>query len=224
MIHRRLADQFVMRALLCAIVSVPSLSGAATALSAQSKPKTQELPAPGTYVIDPTHTFTYFRARHVVVGNVRGRFDKVSGTIKVSQNPTASSLDVEIDASSIDTQNTVRDENLRSADFFDVRKFPLLTYHGVGIHHESGNVWTMVGILTIRDTENVVPLRFTFNGTAATPPGKPARVAFHGIATTKRADFGLTNNLSEELGESPTASPDVEIEIDAEALEKPSKQ
>jgi hypothetical protein len=84
----------------------------------------------------------------------------------------------------------------------------------------SGSSWTMDGSLTIRGVTRIVPLRFTFNGTAPSQSGQPARVAFHGSAATKRADFGMMRDLLEELGASPAPGPDVEIEIDAEALAK----
>ena len=81
----------------------------------------------------------------------------------------------------------------------------------------------MDGTLTIRGVAKVVPLKFVFNGTAVSPPGKPSRVAFHATAGVKRADFGMTRELLEELGASPTPGPDVEIEIDAELLSKVAK-
>ncbi|MDB5937263.1 MAG: putative signal peptide protein [Massilia sp.] len=130
----------------------------------------QVLPPPGTYALDPPHTFAYFDARHLIVGLVRGRFDKTTGTITVAQDPAACSLNVTI------------------------------------------------GIT------KVVPLRFTFNGTAPAQAGKPARVAFHGSAGTKRADFGMTRDNLIELGPSQAPGPDVQIEIDTEALANPPTQ
>jgi polyisoprenoid-binding protein YceI len=179
------------------------------------------LPAPGTYELDPPHTFAYFDARHQVVGLVRGRFDKISGTITVAKDPADCSLDVTIDTSSISTQNTIRDEDLRGPDFFDVAHFPTMTYRGHGIRHVSGNTWLMEGSLTIRGVTKVVPLRFTFNGTAPPDSGKPARVAFHGAAATRRAEFGMTRDLLKELGPTPAPDPDVELELDSEALARP---
>jgi len=178
---------------------------------------TQTLPAPGTYKIDPDHSFAYFGARHHVVGLVRGRFDKVTGTITASEDLAACGVDVTIDTSSISTQNTERDEDLRSPAYFDVAKFPAMTYHGRGIRRVSGSSGLMDGSLTIHGVTKVVPLTFTFNGSFPDiPPGKPARVAFHGSAAAKRADFGIgaRDNLM-ELGSSP--APDVEIQIDVEA-------
>lgn len=187
------------------------------AKAAQKRAAAWALPAPGTYTINPDHSFAYFSAWHHVVGVVRGRFDKLVGTITASQDPAACGVDITIDAPSISTQNTDRDEDLRSPDFFDVKKFPTMTYRGRGIRRGSGNSWVLDGSLTIRGVARVVPLTFAFKGTFSdTPPGKPVRVAFHGSAATKRDDFGMTRDSLMELGVSP-AGPDVEIEIDVEA-------
>ena len=91
------------------------------------------LPAPGTYNIDPVHTFAYFGARHHIVGLVRGRFDKVTGTISAAKEPADCAVDISIDTASIDTQFAKRDEDLRGPDFFDVKNFPAMTYRGRGI-------------------------------------------------------------------------------------------
>jgi polyisoprenoid-binding protein YceI len=220
MIFKKLFNLCEMGALLFTVCAAPSTNTAATdhpAKPAQKRAAAQALPAPGTYQIDPDHSFAYFGARHQVVGLVRGRFDKATGTIAVSPDLAACSIDITIDASSISTQNIERDEDLRSPDFFDVKKFPTMTYHGRGIRRVAGNSWTLDGSLTIRGVTKVVPLTFTFNGWFPNvKPGKPARVAFHGSATTKRGDFGMTRDNPMELGASP-AGPDVEIEIDAEA-------
>src|SRR5271167_1467508 len=191
------------------------------------------LPAPGTYKIDPVHSFAYFGARHHVVGLVRGRFDKVTGTFTVSRDLAACSADVTIDASSISTQVTERDEDLRGPAYFDVKMFPAMRYHGRGIRRVSGsswpinnrrqvnnlvnnlphNVWIMDGSLTIHGVTKVVPLTFTFKGAF---PDVPARMAFHASAATKRADFSMTRDNLLELGASPGPRPDVEIQIDVE--------
>jgi polyisoprenoid-binding protein YceI len=195
---------------------------AAAAISAHAGPgKAPQLPAPGTYKVDPDHSFAYFGAWHHVVGLVRGRFDKVTGTVTVAQDPAACAVDIAIDAASISTQNTERDEDLRGPDFFDVKRFPAMTYRGRGIHHVSGDTWQLDGTLSIRGVSKVVPLTFSFKGLFPdTPPGKPARVAFHAVAATKRNDFGMTRDSVFELGPSPT-EPDVRIEIDVEADANP---
>ena len=175
------------------------------------------LPARGTYKIDPDHSFTYFGARHHIVGLVRGRFDKVTGTITASSDPAECGVDITIAAYSISTQNTERDDDLRGADFFEVNKFPTMTYHGRGIRRVSDGSWALDGLLTIRGITKVVPVTFTFNGLFPdTKPGKPARAAFHATAAAKRGDFGMTRDNLMELGTS-FLGPDVEIEIDIEA-------
>ena len=219
MIFKRLFNLFEMGALLFVIGAAPSANAATDhpANPAQKQTTAQALPAPGTYEIDPDHSFTYFGARHHVVGLVRGRFDKVTGTITVLQDLANCSVDITIDASSISTQNLERDEDLRSPAYFEVNKFPTMTYRGRGIRRGSGNSWTMDGSLTIHGVTKVVPLAFIFNGSFPDiKPGKPARVAFHGSAATKRAEFGIgaRDNL-QELGASP--APDVQIEVDVEA-------
>ena len=149
---------------LCTLASHTSAQQA-TAL-AHNEPVTQALPAPGTYKIDPLHSFAYFSAWHHLVGRVRGRFDKVTGTITVSPDPAACSVDVNIDLSPISTQVIPRDEDLRGPAYFDVAKFPTMTYQGRGIRRVSTDQWVMDGSLNIHGVTKVVPLTFKFNGSS----------------------------------------------------------
>ena len=175
------------------------------------------LPDPGTYIVDPAHTFAYFGAMHHIVGLVRGRFDKVTGTISAAKDPADCTVDISIDTASIDTQVTRRDEDLRGPDFFDVKKFPAMTYRGRGIRKTADGAWVMDGSLTIRGVTREVPLTFRFKGLFPdTDPGQPPRVSFHATAAVKRGDFGMTRDNLMELGPNP-AGPDVQIEIDVEA-------
>jgi polyisoprenoid-binding protein YceI len=112
------------------------------------------LPAPGVYELDPPHTFIVWSARHEIVGAVRGRFDKIAGTVVVAQDPAACTVDVTMDAPSVSTQNPVRDDDLRSAAFFDAARFPTITYRGRGIRR-SATGWVMDGSLTIRSITKV---------------------------------------------------------------------
>jgi len=176
------------------------------------------LPAAGTYQIDPVHSFAYFSAWHHIVGVVRGRFDKVTGTIMASVDPAACAVDVTIATYSISTQNSVRDDDLRGPDFFNVTQFPTMTYRGNGIRRLPDGAWIMDGALTIRGITKVVPMRFSFKGIFRDmPAGAPARAAFHGTAATKRADFGMIRDNVAELGVPPAPGDDVEIQIDVEA-------
>jgi polyisoprenoid-binding protein YceI len=175
------------------------------------------LPDPGTYIVDPAHTFAYFGASHHIVGLVRGRFDKVTGTISAAKEPADCAVDISIDTASIDTQVAKRDEDLRGPDFFDVKNFPAMTYRGRGIRKSADDAWVMDGLLTIRGVTKEVPLTFRFKGLFPDmPAGQPARTSFHASAAVKRGDFGMTRDNLMELGPNPKG-PDVEIEIDVEA-------
>jgi len=220
MTPKKLFNLFGIGALLFTICTAPSTNTIAMDRSAkpfQNRPVAQALPAAGTYKIDPDHSFAYFGARHHVVGLVRGRFDKVTGTFSVSQDAAACGVDVTIDVSSISTQVTERDQDLLSEAYFDVKKFPTMTYQGRGVRRASENSWTMDGSLTMHGVTKVVPLTFNFSGAFSDiKPGKPARMAFHGTAAVKRADFGM--GARDNLGELGTlTTPDVDIEIDVEA-------
>ena len=198
---------------LCAISAVTVGAPAGLASSSSMAP----LPEPGTYTIDPVHTFAYFGAWHHIVGLVRGRFDKVTGTISVAREPADCALDISIDTASIDTQFAKRDDDLRGPDFFAVKNFPAMTYRGRGIRKNAEGAWVMDGSLTIRGVTKEVPLTFRFKGMFPDmPAGAPARASFHATTAVKRGDFGMTRDNLMELG--PNAKgPDVAIEIDVEA-------
>jgi polyisoprenoid-binding protein YceI len=175
------------------------------------------LPPPGTFNIDPAHTFAYFGASHHIVGLVRGRFDKVTGTISATKEPADCAVDISIDTASINTQITRRDEDLRGPDFFDVKNFPAMTYRGHGIRSTADGAWVMDGSLSVRGVTKEVPLTFRFKGMFPDmPAGQPPRASFHATAAVKRGDFGMTRDNLMELGPNPKG-PDVEIELDVEA-------
>jgi polyisoprenoid-binding protein YceI len=217
---------FGISVLVLAICPAISRLGATTASSATpSSSAAARLPEPGAYKVDPDHSFVYFGAWHHVVGLVRGRFDKTTGTLTASRDLSACAVDITIDTSTISTQNTERDDDLKGPDFFDVKKFPTMTYRGRGIRRLSDNSWAMDGSLTIRNVTKVVPVTFTFKGVFPdTKPGRPARASFHGTAAMKRGDFGMTRDNPSELGVPPAPGPDVMIEIDVEADAVPMSQ
>lgn len=140
----------------------------------------------------------------------------MSGSVTVAAKPADCAVDITIEAGSLSTQNSVRDEDLRGPDFFDVAAFPVATYRGRGIRR-AGTGWVMDGSLTIRGVTRVVPITFTFTGVAPSQEGAPRRVAFRATAATRRADFNMVRELLQEIGVR-SARPDVWLEIDAEAL------
>lgn len=156
-------------------------------------------PIAGEYTIDPEHSFTDFIAQHLMVGQIRGSFYPLTGNIKIADDPTLSSLDISIDTASISTHNATRDEDLRSARFLDVGKFPTMTYRSTGVTAEPGGHLTVEGKLTIRDVTRPVSIDVVFNGIVDDPWGN-TRVAFNGTAKIGRRDFGLMTDLMKETG------------------------
>ncbi|MFZ3169523.1 MAG: YceI family protein [Candidatus Methanoperedens sp.] len=156
-------------------------------------------PIAGDYTIDPVHSFVDFIAQHLVVGQIRGSFHPLTGNIKIADDPALSSLDISIDTVSISTHNEKRDEDLRSARFLDVRKFPKMTYKSTGVIPEPGGHLTVEGELTIRDVTQSVSIDSVFTGIVDDPWGN-TRVGFNGSAKISRRDFGLMTDLMVETG------------------------
>lgn len=157
------------------------------------------VPAPGTFELDPLHTTVGFVARHLMVSKVRGAFGRATGTITIGEEPLASSVEVSIDAASIDTGVTDRDNHLRSPDFLDIERFPNLTFRSRLVEHASDNEFIAVGDLTIRDVTREVRLAVELEGVARSPWGKEV-VGFTASTEIDREDFGITWNQALETG------------------------
>lgn len=158
----------------------------------------REVPAPGTYTIDPSHSTVAFVARHLMIAKVRGGFQSFSGTIEVADDPTRSSVEVEIDASSITTGDDQRDGHLRSADFFEVASHPKITFRSTGVVPK-GRRWAVTGDLTIRGITGPVTLDVGFEGAGVDPWGN-LRLAVSAAGEVNREDWGLTWNQALEAG------------------------
>ena len=153
----------------------------------------------GTYTLDPSHSEVGFTTRHAMVTKVRGAFSDYSGTATIDgANPSASSLEVTVQAASIDTRSADRDAHVRGADFFDVEQYPTITFRSTdfAVH---GDTVDVTGDLTIKDVTSSVTIPFEFNG-AATDPFGHERIGFEGKVDVSRADFGLTWNAALESG------------------------
>ena len=174
------------------------------------------IPLPGVYILDPVHTFAEFVTQHLVVGHVQGRFDQVNGKADIAEDPALSSLEVSIETASVSTHNAKRDEDLRSPRFFDVAKFPTMTYGSAKFVAELDGLWTVEGRLTIRDVTQPVPLSVNLTGIIEDPQGD-VRVGIHAHATVSRRDFGLLTDLERESG-GILVGKDVTITVFAEAL------
>ncbi|HET9982354.1 MAG TPA: YceI family protein [Longimicrobiales bacterium] len=172
-------------------------------------------PAPERYEIDPNHSYVGFSVRHMMVSNVRGKFNKFSGTIELDpQDITRSRVDVEIDAASINTEVARRDDDLRSANFFDVAKYPRITFAGKRVEKTADGL-ALVGDLTIRDVTKEVRVPFELSGPVPAPQGRK-RVGAEATFRIKRQDFGLLYNRVVEGAQ--VVGDEVKIELEVEAL------
>lgn len=152
-----------------------------------------------TWIIDPAHTEIGFKIKHLVISTVRGMFKTYEGSIAaVDDTFNDATITFSADVASITTHNEMRDGHLLSADFFDVEKFPKLTFQSTKVVR-SGNVLNITGDLTIKDVTKSVELTATVHGTTVGPDGKPVAV-FDLTGTIERADFGLTWNTAIETG------------------------
>ena len=167
--------------------------------------------------IDPTHTSAQFAIRHLMVSTVRGDFRKVSGKVNLDdQDVTKSTVDATIDVASIDTGITKRDDHLRSPDFFDVAKYPTMTFKSKKIQKGSGDGnYKITGDLTLRGVTKEVVL--DFEGHLKPVKSPQGKTLIGGMATTKinRKDFGLTWNAALETG-GVAVGEDVTVTIDIE--------
>jgi polyisoprenoid-binding protein YceI len=174
------------------------------------------LPIAGTYAVDPSHSHVGFKARHLVVAKVRGRFAEFEGTVTIADEPLESSVDVTVQLASIDTRDEKRDEHLRSGDFFDVDQHPTLTFRSTGVRPVGDDVYDVDGELTVHGITRPLTLRTTFEGTARDPWGGE-RAAFSATARLDRNDFGLTWNQALETG-GVLVGKDIDIDIEAEIV------
>lgn len=171
----------------------------------------------GTYTLDPSHSRVGFVARHAMVAKVRGSFDDVTGSATIDgANPSASALEVSIQAASIDTRDANRDNHLRSADFFDVETYPALTFKATGFDIVDDATVNVTGDLTIRGVTNPVTVPFEFGGAAVDPFGNE-RVGFEGSVVVNRKDWGLTWNAALEAG-GVLVSDKVTLELEVSAI------
>lgn len=154
----------------------------------------------GTWTIDPSHSSLGFTARHAMVTNVRGQFDEFEGTGVIDTNdPSASSTTVVIQAASITTGSADRDGHLRSADFFDVETYPELRFASTSVELVDAETWRVAGDLTIKDVTRPVSVDFAFTGLARDPFGN-LRAGFEGETAINRKDWGLEWNAALETG------------------------
>ena len=165
---------------------------------------------------DPAHSLTEFSIRHMMVSNVRGRFGGISGTIiDAGDDPKYSSVKAAIDVTTLITGDPQRDEHLRSPDFFDVAKYPSITFESRRIAG-SREKFTIIGDLTIHGLTREVSLDVTFNGTGTNPIGQTV-AGFSAETKLNRKDFGLNWNVALEAG-GFLVGDQLKVELELEAV------
>lgn len=171
-----------------------------------------------TWTIDPTHSQIGFAVKHMMFAKVRGRFGSVEGEIVADPgSPGDATVEVRIDAASIDTNVEDRDEHLRSEDFLAVSSYPDITFRSTRVEGRpfEDDSFRLVGDLTIRGTTREVTLEATHEGTGEDPWGN-TRAGFSAETTIDRRDFGLTWNQALEKG-GILVGHDVDIRLEVQA-------
>jgi polyisoprenoid-binding protein YceI len=175
-----------------------------------------EVPLPGRWLIDSSHSQIEFVARHMMIAKTRGRFREFSGTIMIAEDPCESSVKAVIEAATIDTGDATRDGHLRSADFLDVEHYPQITFESTSVRPARGDHWEVHGDLTIRNITRPVTLDTEFCGSVQDPWGN-LRSAFLASTEINREDFDVTWNQVLESG-GFLVGKGVKIEVDVEAV------
>lgn len=169
----------------------------------------------GTWEIDPVHTEVSFVIRHMMVSKVRGRFDTFEGTIVTAEDPLASSAQATIDLTSINTGNQMRDDHIRSADFFDVEHHPRMTFTSTSLRSD-GDAFALDGDLTIRGVTRPITLALEINGIGP-DAYEGTRIGCSATGRIDRNDFGVSYNGPIPGGGS-VLSDSVTITIEIEAV------
>ncbi|MFF8933753.1 YceI family protein [Streptomyces paradoxus] len=176
-----------------------------------------QLPTAGTWLFDPPHTAIRFIAKHVGMAHVHGRFERFEGGIRVAPNMTDSRVHVRIDASSITTGNSTRDNHLRSADFLDVERYPHIDFTSTRFAYRGGSKWTLQGSLTMHGVSRSVALDTTYLGTVNGGYDQELRCAALATAELHREDYTLNWRSMLARGIA-VVGPTVQLELDVQAM------
>ncbi len=173
-----------------------------------------------TYQIDPVHTTISFSVKHMVISRVQGRFDKFSGTVDyVPGKPKLWKAEAHIDAASIDTRIQMRDNDVRSPNFLDVKKYPEIVFKSVKVERVKGKTADLLGTLTIHGVTKPVVLKMKIGGVVKDPWGNQ-RLGAVATTTINRKDFGLMYNKVLESGGLLVGNR-IKIKLDVEAIIPP---
>jgi polyisoprenoid-binding protein YceI len=172
-----------------------------------------------TWAIDPAHSNVEFAVKHLMISTVKGRFSDVKGTIRHDEsNPANSQVEIDIGTASIDTRAEQRDAHLRSGDFFDVERFPTMTFRSRRIEGDPDQKFKLIGDLTIRDVTREVTLDAEFQGRKRDPWGGE-RMGFDATGKVNRKDYGLNWNQVLEAG-GWVLGDEIKLTIDVELIKQ----
>ena len=173
-----------------------------------------------TWQIDPMHTSVEFTVRHMMISNVKGTFEKTSGTVTVEGgDPITAKIDAVIDASSINTRVEKRDADLKSPDFLDVAKYPSITFISTKVEAAGEGKWKVTGNLTLHGVTKAVVLDVEGTGAPIKDPFGNTRAGASATTKINRKDFGIVYNKTLEAG-GVMVGDEVSITIDVEAIKK----
>jgi polyisoprenoid-binding protein YceI len=166
--------------------------------------------AADSYTVDPSHTYPNFQINHLGFSTMHGRFGATNGKIVLDSAAKSGSIDITIDATSIDTGHAKRDTHLKSEEFFNVGKFPTLAYKATSLKFNGDKLTGAEGELTLLGVTKPVSLAVTFFNCGPHPMNKKQMCGANATATIKRSDFGLSTYV-------PAVGDEVKISIEVEA-------
>ena len=172
------------------------------------------------YKIDPAHSGAQFTVRHMMISNVRGGFSSVQGTIEYDpQNPAATQIEAVIDVNSINTLDAQRDAHLKSPDFLDAEKYPVITFKSKKFEAAGEGEARVTGDLTIHGVTREVVLHVEGPTPEAKDPFGNVRIGASATTKIKRSDFGLTWNAAIETG-GVLVGDELKIELEISAIKQ----
>jgi len=173
-----------------------------------------------SWQLDKAHSSINFSVRHMMISTVRGRFEEFDGTFEVNEsNPAQSKIDVEIQTASINTKEAQRDAHLRSPEFFDVEKYPAITFKSKRVQQVDRQHVRLIGDLTIKNVTKEVTLDVEYLGQAKSPWGT-TNAGFTAQTKINRKDWGLTWNVALETG-GVLVGEEITITIELELVKQP---
>ena len=176
-----------------------------------------------SWKIDPSHTRAGFSVRHMMIANVHGQFENVTGTVDFNEaDPARSSVDVQIEVASLTTRDEKRDAHLRSADFFDAEKYPYITFKSRRVEKLGDDHGRVIGDLTIRGVSHEVALDVEYSGQAKSPWGTTS-AGFTARTKVNRKDWGLNWNVALETG-GVLVGEEIAIDIELEIVKQVAQE